>query len=459
MKLHILDDPYAREALWKAQAYGPHSVQRLIHLSEARHRLADCGRRLGKSMAGGKDLFHEFQKTAFDLSAGTLDRPHRWWIVGPNYDDCEKEWRVLYETCKEQKVPFDHPGTYNDTQGGNMRMSVFDGKFIVESKSAAYPDSLDGEGLDGVLVVEAAKLKEMIWIKYLLPALADKRGRSLHTSTPEGRNWFYDNWRKGQDPANHEWESWKFPSWANSVIFPGGRNDPEILSLERNMSSERFQQEIAAEFTDYVGKVFKDFDEQVHVTDLSYDPSLPLYGAVDYGWTNPFVWLDVQVDVWDNVYVIGEYRVTQRDINDIARDLKNTGRDKALRFYPDPASPGDTRVLQKALRVQPVPDTGGELKHRIEYIRKHLKLGPEHASPELQRPKLFIDRSCIGFISEMQDYRYPERKTEERAAPEIPMDKDNHGPEALGRFFRGYFGHLDTEGRSGSRVSRANIRG
>lgn len=447
----------SKKDLFEKVGYNPHKGQQRIHKSEARHRCASCGRRFGKSKAGGHELYPCLVAAHAErgmLRSSGIQR--RYWIVGPNYDDCEREWRVFYDLCKRRQVPVDRPGTYNDTVGGNMRLSAFDSRFVVECRSAAHPESLDGEGLSGVLMVEAAKMKPLIFNKFILPALADFRGWSLHTSTPEGKNHFYELWQKGQDPAEEEWDSWRMPSWFNDVIFPGGIKDPEIKSLARNMSEERFKQEIAADFTDFVGRVFKAFEEETHVGDFAYRADLPLFGAVDYGWTNPFVWLDIQVDVWDNVYVIGEYYVQQQDINDVARHLRATGRGNARKFFPDPAEPGDSVVLSKYLRVPFAADTGGELKHRLELIRQHLKLVPDHIPYEQRKPKLFISRNCPELIREMHDYRFPETKSETRSAPEEPMDKDNHGPEALGRFFRGYFGPPSSGGTV--RVTTADVR-
>lgn len=356
---------------------------------------------------------------------------------------------------------------------------------MVGAKSAKYPATLVGEALSGVVMAEAAKMKQVVWTKYIRPTLADFRGWSLFLSTPEGKNWFYDLWRRGQDPASTAWDSWRVPSWKNDILFPMGATqegvnylhkciaerrltpeaiarsgvDPEIVDMMLDMSTERFNQEIGASFTEYVGRVFKEFDEETHVRDIPYDPRWPLYAAVDYGWTNPFVWLLIQVDVWDNIYVIGEYRVTNRDINDIAEDLGRYEVNKYVKtMYPDPAAPGDTAVLTKKLRIKSAGNTGGELKWRLELIRQHLR-APKGTNPdEEQQPRLLIDRSCNGLIREMLDYRYPDTKDEEKTSlKEEPVKKDDHGPEALGRFMRGYFGGPGDVQGGRAKVSRARM--
>lgn len=443
--------------------YDPHTGQRKIHTSGARHRVADAGRRFGKSTAGGREL------TVMGIQAYHLQNylrevgeQRRLWIVGPNYDDAEREFRVLYNDMKRLKIPMDRPGTYyTPGQQGGHTLSLWDGAFIVECRSADHPESLDGEGLNFVIMAEAAKMKRSVWSKFIRPALADKRGSSLWNSTPEGKNHFYEAWQKGQDPNNPAWASWRLPSWINDHVFPGGRQDPEILEMESDLSTEKFKQEVGAEFTEYVGRVFKDWDEEIHVRNLRFNPKWPLYGAVDYGFTNPNVWLALQVDEWDNVYILGEFYRSGLDANEFANELQRWPlAANARRFYPDPASPGDTRILEKALRIRATKSTGGELKHRLEYIRQWLKPVPLHVPEEKRQPKLLVDRSCHNVIREFDAYRYPDDPSEEkkRENREEPMKKDDHTPEALGRFFRGYYGPPGSDVKSGARVRKANIR-
>lgn len=425
--------------------------------------MAACGRRFGKSVVGGHELIPEALLTrTLQYQLAEDGKRREFWIVGPEYSDSAKEFRNFYNACKRLDLPFDRPGTYNDEHGGDMQVSLWDGTFIVIAKSAKMPDRLVGEGLSGCILAEAAKLKELIWTKYIRPALADFRGWSLHTSTPEGKNWFYEMWRRGNDPAYADWQSWRMPSWMNNHIFPDGQIDAEIIAMAQDMSPEKFKQEVEADFTEFVGRVFKDFDEELHVRDLQYMPRYPVYLAVDYGWTNPFVCLWIQEDVWGNVHVLKEYRAEQRDINDIADDLAEDPliRNRKVRLlYPDPAGPGDTAVLTQKLRVRANKDTGGPLKHRLEYIRQGLKLYPEHAPLEDRTPRLMIDRSCTGLISEMQDYRYPDQKSELRPNKEEPLDKDNHGPEALGRFYRGFYGApAGRQGKAHAKVTKARMR-
>jgi hypothetical protein len=102
--------------------------------------------------------------------------------------------------------------------------------------------------------------------------------------------------------------------------------------------------------------------------------------------------------------------------------------------------------------------TGGPLKDRINLIRKWLKIELAHlpfGHPERQ-PKIFWDRSCTESIREMDAYRYADIKVGNVQQQENPLKKDDHSPEALSRFFGGYFGLGPVRG---PRIRKALVRG
>lgn len=442
----------AKNRLWPKVAYSPNRAQRRIHNSTARFQVVAAGRRTGKSTAGGMELLPEVYRAYLQKDRlAEKGLRHEYWIVGPQYTDAEKEFRSFYNACKRLKMPFDKPGTYYDARAGNLQVSLWNGRFLLQGQSAKYPEHLVGEGLNGVIMAEAAKMKLRIWEQFIRPTLADYRGWAKFNSTPEGRNWFYDFWRDGQNGLDPEWESFRFPSWANEKLFPLGRLDPEIISMIKGMSDVMAGQEIEAKFSKYVGQVFKLWDEEWHVDPaVEYNPDWPLYVATDYGWTNPNVVLFIQVDPWDRVYVIDEYYQSHRSPEELAYDLETGAMHSAHKdlirratlLFPDPADPAASHTLAEKLRLQVQGATGGEIKTRLELIRKWLKDENPHLDfdhPD-RRPRLMVNPRCKKLIFEMDAYRYPKTKDEQTNEPEAPLKKDDHAPEALGRFFAGHFG-------------------
>uniref|UniRef100_A0AAU6R649 Terminase large subunit n=1 Tax=Micrococcus phage Kurnik TaxID=3092208 RepID=A0AAU6R649_9CAUD len=476
--------------LFRQVNFTPHAGQIPILADRRRFIVASCGRRFGKSEVGGHKLLPEaFLTYGMRNELKELRKRREFWIVGPNYSDSEKEFRVLWNQLAKLQVPFDR-GSGHNALNGYMHISLWDGAFQVHAKSAAKPESLVGEGLSGVIVAEAAKVKYRVWTKYVRPTLNDFRGWAFLSSTPEGKNWFYDLWKQGIDPNFKQWGGYRMPAWTNPFVYPHGatdegvaalRNlldrrqmvdedvalrhgvDPEVAELMMGMVPEAFKQEIAADFTEFVGRVFKDFDEETHIGDLEYNPEWETFAAVDYGFTNPNVWLLLQVDPFgEYINVLGEIYQPGLGPDEFADEIlrRELAPGSLKAFFPDPASPGDTNVLERRLRVKARPGTGGSLANRIDAIRRKLK--PKfHDKPigegyPPNRPFLMFDRSCTRTINDFLEYRYADTPAgQDRNAPENPMKKDDHGPEALGRFFAGYYG--TNELRSTARSTKASI--
>lgn len=500
----IYDDP--------AVAWDPHPGQLEVVESTARHRVVPAGRRFGKSDIGGHELVPECFKAMYrqDELKRTGKRME-YWIIGPEYSDAEKEFRVLWNILKNLEIPMDHTGpnrSYYDPLGGNMHISCWDGRYQVHAKSAKYPETLVGEGLHGAILAEAAKLKDVVWTKFIRPTLGDFTGWSLHTSTPEGKNHFYDKYQLGQDPDNKEWWSCRKPSWLNPYVYTEtGRRiasgdlkhltiadippeehtitehvmymldiaeqnpgmslyrivdeynlqiDKEVVDLATDMSRPKFMQEIGADFTEFVGQVFKDWDEDYHVGDLHFNPDWETYACCDYGYTNPSVWLLLQVGPWSEINILGEihqsYLTTEAFATEIRRRATREGipfNPPQLKvFYPDPARPDSSRELEEKLHIRAVGGTGGELNVRLDLIRKVLKaarVAPDIPAghPDEFRPQLMVDRSCTRMIDEMGLYKYPEMQVGRQTSRDVfekPLKENDHAPEALGRFMVGYFG-------------------
>lgn len=266
-------------ALFKRINYDPFSEQNLFHSSQARFRIPVCGRRFGKSLMAGRDLEPKL-----------LLPNRRYWAVGPTYDLGEKEFRVVWDDLivglqlgKDKRVK----KAYNKNSG--IMYIEFPWQTRFEVRSAEHPERLVGESLDGVIMSEAAKHSKETWERFIRPSLADKRGWADFPTTPEGFNWLYEQWQFGQRQSFIDdglYESWRFPSWMNKVVYPGGRDDPEIKLLESTTTPEYFLQEIGAEFAAFVGKIFPEWQEDKFVKEQIYNPNWPNYITFDFGYTN-----------------------------------------------------------------------------------------------------------------------------------------------------------------------------
>jgi hypothetical protein len=105
--------------------------------------------------------------------------------------------------------------------------------------------------------------------------LIDKQGWALLISTPKGKGWFYDIFRRGQG-ADPDFESWNSPSWENHHL------DRKLIEAERDRLPERvFRQEFGGEFIEGAGQVFRNVRECATGSFKDPVPGERYYGGID----------------------------------------------------------------------------------------------------------------------------------------------------------------------------------
>jgi hypothetical protein len=432
---------------YRKLGFDPHPDQ-LMTLSRPERFLVICaGRRWGKSLTGPhKKVLKMF-----------LKKPTLGWVVAPTYDLGEKEFRVFWSILIEKmKVPVDKLKTYYNLRTKDFRITTAWGS-SVEVRSAEHPDSLVGEGLDWVIMAEAAKLKQSHWEKNIRPALADKRGDAIFVSTPEGYNWFYDLWKRGQSGQFPYWWSIKSPSWRNTKIFPAGADDPEIIESKETLTEEFFLQEFGAEFTSFAGRIYSEFDEGYHVIDekdFVFHPEWENYIGIDFGWRNPFACINVQIDPSDNCYVWHEYYERNLHINQHALNLKSEIQWRVDRAFYDPSDPDKAGTIEQVwkdtkdyrnqnLMKVPFEAAPNDVPLGINRVKEWLKLHDYDGDGVPETPHLYVVSNCVNTIREFNTYRVKEQteKMAEKMDPkEEPRKKDDHAMDALRYLLAGHFG-------------------
>ena len=436
-----------KEAFFEKVGYTPHAHQWPYHNSTARFRIPCCGRRFGKSQMVGHDL------------ASDMFLPDRYyWIVGPTYKTGEKEFRVVYhDIVRKLKLGSKIKKSYNVKQG-DMRIEM-PWNTILEVVSAEKPDSLVGEGLDRAVLSEAALHPRLIWDQYLEPALSDKLGSADFPSTPRGANWYKGMYKIGQNINDPAYESWRFPTWYNTVKYPGGFDpkcknivmegnhanifscncNPELVRIHNKVSTMYWLQEYAAEFTSFEGKIYTDWDETIHVRKIDYNPAWVNWLGLDFGFSDPFCAYDIMVDPMDNVYVWREYQVRYKTTYEHSYALIQREQPEGYhidRVAADPRGADEIATFQMitGLGVEATGDISWE--QGVEAQRRWLKVQPDG------QPKFFVDPSCTEFIRQVGELKTPVvrlqaamHNLQKRPGTRNQHDYDDHGPDAVRYFF------------------------
>lgn len=392
--------------------YVPEKVQWDIHNSLARFRVNIQGRRSGKSYSSAKEAEVSFIKPNT-----------RSWVVAPTYDLGDKIAREIDFTLF-RKVGF--PCVTKKYDAGRLRYAKGINGSELWIKTADAPDSLLGEGLDLLIVEEAATIPKLIWEQYLRPTLSDRMGSALFPTTPRGYNWVYDLYKLGQS-QNPNWASWQHPSW-HSKYF---KDDIEALKAE--LTDATFRQEYGAEFTTFASKVYP-FDRDKHVKVLKYDKNWPTYVSMDFGYRMPAVgWYQVgSVDGHDEVHLIDEIvHVENVKTSDLARMILKRNADKGYdihRYYGDPAGAG-VQAQSGLGDIEILRQNGINVRYTTNKVDRDISTGIDHVRSFIENAnglsRFFVDHLCTGHIEDLENYRYPEAK-EGRDLKEEPLKDGYH---------------------------------
>lgn len=335
---------------WRVVLPRPKVHQIPILESDARFKVACCGRRFGKTLFGliavltGHGPGRCFR--------GALFGANIWWVA-PTYGVASKIWRDLKAALR-----FWPDLAKNEVD----RRIEFPGGGSVAVKSAHDPDALRGDGLDGVVVDEAAFCPEAAWTLSLRAALADKQGWAIFISTPNGENWFYELFRRGQagDPKQEPgWVSWQRPTSDNPTIPPA-----EIEAARKELGSFAFAREFLAKFLVPGGGMFK---REAVCRYSRVGGGIFYNGNVYGGETNPLV-----------TFASADLAVTKNAWSDFVAVVKwgkaNDGTLFVLDVYHDKVGAGVVKVLASLClswaAACVVLEAGGTLQVLNEQVRE-----------------------------------------------------------------------------------------
>lgn len=231
----------------------------------------------------------------------------RVWWVSPSYKISDSQWRQAKRLLSKVWSVKNEIGRYMEFEWKRSDGTVVRGELAF--RSADRPDNMRGEGIDLLIIDEAAYVDETVWTAVLAPAITDKQGSVLFISTPNGLNWFYylDVYGKSEDGKVDGWRTWYFTSYDNPTI-----PRKEIDSAKRRMHIDLFEQEHLAMFKEDAGQVFR---QVVHISTAKFhDRPAPghMYGmGVDLGRKHDATVISV-IDLTTNTQVFID-RFTQID--------------------------------------------------------------------------------------------------------------------------------------------------
>ena len=421
-----------RQTLFNAVGFVP---------TEAQQRVLDCpeqfiivtgGEQAGKSVTASKYFLSRFGEVE--------EEPAIYWLVASDYEGNRREFEYIAS---------DMHAIFGDNAKATKRLdpgeivvwgSRGDRKpmFMIKSKSANDPSKLRMEAPHGIIVCEGAQL-DLESFERTIGRATPNDAWVFISGTLEGSLGWYPQvaqaWSHEEGCA-----SFRLPSYSNTYLYPGGKNDPKLERLKRMSSDSFYMERIEGKPVPPKGLVFPEFNANFHVKPIQYVKGEPVYLWIDPGYSGAHA-VEVIQEINGQIWIIDEIyeRLITDDIIDIAMkkpwwtDVKGGAIDIAGTQHQAMPAPVEVwaKRAQVYLRSQRVPINQG-----TERLKSFLKFDPLR-----NFAGLVIAPHCQGVLSEfgvalnphsqmLQAYRWRLDRNDTVLGQE-PEDRFNHGIKAL----------------------------
>ncbi len=266
----------------------------------------------------------------------------------------------------------------------------------VRQYGADNPDSLRGIYLDGVVLDEYADMRPSVWGEIIRPMLSDRKGWAVFIGTPKGRNEFFALWERAQ--SDPDWYSLMLKASQSGLL-----DDAELADARRTMTPEQYEQEYECSFEAailgaYFGKEMAEAERAGRITDVPYEPELPVYTAWDLGiGDSTAIWF-FQV-AGDEIRVIDHYENHGHGLGHYVGELASKPYTYAKDFVPH-----DARVKELGTGKTRV-ETLIALGRKPDLVANH-KVDDGINAGRLTLAKCYFDRAkCAEGLEALRQYK------------------------------------------------------
>lgn len=324
-----------------------------------------------------------------------------------------EEIRIYQDAIDKEKQGISLIKDWNKTS--NVLTMFNDAQIIF--RSCEDPSKFKSLNLDGFGLDEPVDIDEQIFLMLQgrLRGTNTKHHMGILTGNPGGfDSWVYKYFFEKQNP---DYISIQTNTYDNTFL-------PEhyIRSMEESFDPDYARRYIAGVWGSFEGLIYKDFNKEQHVGDyrgsLAYKNHIAGY---DDGYRNPACMLIGGFDSDNKLFILHEYYKSDRTTDEISQDIKPLYERYDIRkIFCDPSGLNAIETFKrKGMRAQDADNTKKGEGSGISKLKSLFK-----------QNMIFIDKSCIHLLKQLQSYRYDKDKASGNYTEE-PVKKDDHAVDAL----------------------------
>lgn len=361
-----------------------HQAQGIVFRSTSRFKVVAAGRRFGKTVMACVILFYN----------ALMNKGRIYWLVAPTYGQAkELAWDILLKMIPANLMA-------KKPNESELKITLRNGSTI-HLKGADNPETLVGRGLSGLVIDEVAKIRnhKRVWEEILRPSLSDYQGFCIFISTPQGKDYFWELFTKGQRKED-DFESWQFKTSDNPFIPRS-----EIKAAQDTLSERYFKQEYEASFEDFTGLIWPEFDQKTHVIDPIELPSyFQRIGAIDFATIGTTASLFCSIGEDGELYIAGEYYEQNKRASEVCEAIKG----KSDIWFGDPAGKRKSENRNGVLFSLFDEYLDGGVS--IIPAQNDVNPGINRVAEYFKANKIKIFKTCKNLIAEIEKYHWSEER-------------------------------------------------
>jgi phage terminase large subunit len=400
--------------------YRPFREQQRFHLSKARIRGAFAGKRGGKTEAGAVEMvLCAEEKRGY---AHSLIDPPLGVIIAPTSDMLR---RLSLQKFFAYGKPFikDYHRTHQEIQWHNGG--------LLHAISADKPQRLEGLKANWVWIDEVFQVSEQLFLE-AIARVSDTEGLlwvtgSLGTQYQNPKaHWVYKYFKSNpiDGALSFEW-----PTAANPY-FP----KKELERLENTLDPRTFRQMFEIDWNvPGTALVYDDFDEANLIKGYVYNPDLPTFVSVDWGWTHPVACLFFQYDpARDKVFLFDEIVQSKLLLENLYLRIMSKGY-RVDGWFCDIAG-NQEREQTGISNVKWFKGKGIDFKYRSCSIQHGVTIVRSYIRNVKGINRFFVDEAkCPKTVDNLRNYSYPQKNGV--ITNENPVKEDDDAVDAVRYYF------------------------
>jgi hypothetical protein len=340
------------------------------------------------------------------------------WLVAETYEGSRREFGYLADGLDSLRLVRPSSISFSRRKDEPCSMETKWG-CLIETKSLADQRRIAAYGPDVIAVCEPGLLtQDIVW--RFRERLSGRRGLLLMAgSFEEDTGWMARLWEEWKHWPEAEGKSFICPSWLNRNLYPGGKDDPAIQGMRRNMTRHQFLLRVAGVptmppeviFSGCFDPDFRRETSQVRRFDrrrILEDPNILVEITVDPGYSSgvyavhPIAWDGRQACAFDEIRREG---ALHSEI--IGRAMSSWWWHRVSGGTLDPyagshhifGSSSPQEVWQREAHLHLRTDYRVGVEDGIERHRWFLR------DPITGEARLLVDPCCQGLIQEYQSWR------------------------------------------------------